>query len=1790
MMRYHNNARDNHTQFECLNWGPQENSEPHTPGITPGYFECSNDFRRSTCSSQKCITYGIHWNHNTYPTWSGAAANNTYKAPHNECIPFSIQHIAHMCDQIMDIFGFQFDVSLNVFELLMSQLDSRASRSDPSHALRSLHSDYISGIQANYRKWYFAAEMDQIDAARKVSSASNSNNDNSNNSSNDTRDIEDDEYTALGRIEEEEYLWQCRYNAMSNEELLVQLLLYLFCWTEANQIRFMPECLAFLFKCCIDYYNSNFSPFPQHSRAIPDLPQYFFLDRIITPLYNAYCYYNFTQTEKGELIRREGDHKNIVGYDDMNQLFWYRLGIEKIKVKNPDFDPSNTQMLQNDVNCEMKSIIDVPKHQRLLYLADFDWKPVFTKTYRESRSWLHNFTNFSRIWILHTSVFWFFTAYHVPSLYSPESTFDHPVPPKEFVKWTIMSFGGAFGPLITLIGLFGELRFVPRSFAGAKPILPRLTLVIFMLLILLAPGACNLALNSWNSDDTDLIPATVTSGVLFGIAIIYSVYLSFQPLDSIHGYNSYKSLSGRNTRNARKFLASWIFTGNFPKREFSDACLSHVFCLLVFVAKFTESYFFLTLSIRDPVFELRIMSLSQNCIGDRFLMGKYLCKIYPRILLGLILLTDMVLFFLDTYLWYVILNTAISVSISLKSGTSVWTPWKNVYSRLGARIYTKIVASAYNGNSKTTSAQQLESLRIIWNSIIENMLYGHVLSKDHAYRLMHLNASPEEPAFFSIKEDASAFGHDKTNSNATRRISFFAQSLSTPMKHAISVYEMPGFTVLVPHYKETMILGLSESINADMGAKVTILEYLQRLYPSEWDNFVEFNQRKLNSNSELSHELHSNGTNIIHSASSILAMKNLGFSSLDPNDTVKTRLWCSERTQTLVRTLKGFSNYSKALKVLYFAEEPKEDFEHGENIHEIAQNLCDRKFKLLVAMQTYNQYNSEQLRDVEIMLHLIPELTISYIEYEIATDKYYACHIDGTCPVLDNGKRKPRIRIRLSGNPILGDGKADNQNTALPFYRGEFIQLVDANQDNYLEECLKIRNVLMEFEPEKNDVSSRCPNSWDLESGFYTDKVNSILNPDISPVAIVGAREYIFSENIGVLGDVAAGKEQTFGTLFSRTLAKVGAKLHYGHPDFLNAIFMVTRGGVSKAQGGLHLNEDIYAGMTAMLRGGRIKHSEYFQCGKGRDLGFMSILNFTAKIGSGMGEQILSREYFYIGTQLPFDRFMAFYYAHPGFHLNNALIMLSLEMLMIVILWISSIGAVNTLCTSPKQSSSFEPRRPTGCANISPLLDWVKRCIISIFLVFFVSLCPLFLQEFIERGFVKSMMRIMRHFCSLSMLFEVFTCRIYARNFWEDMNTGGAKYLATGRGLAISRVSFVKIYAGFYPEIISGCKATMIILFSSMVVWKLEYLWFWMTCVSLCLCPFLYNPHQFAFTGFFGDYFQLLKWFWKSRIGEENEIHELGSWTIFIREIRKTTTGVKIRLDKSSGTKPSFRNVAMSKIGNSILLMLVIGFPFIFMGSQKTSRYQHEPSKTSNLVLMLEVTMISTFSSIIICAAAFVLAIVFNTCSIRQHSSFLALMAHNITLLVVIVSWWIVYIICDKSLNMWMLGIGFMCTLHHCWHTILTILIVRRQRTHQKTNDPWWRGDWWNANVGCKLPFVILEELLVKHMECLQYSYDFLICHFILGIQTPIIMLPCIDKIHMLFLMWLKPGVAGAASRTCSVKRRKYLKTISGFSCALFIAIAGTLSLLIAFPLYAPEKVTEAIESLITKVTEQING
>lgn len=545
------------------------------------------------------------------------------------------------------------------------------------------------------------------------------------------------------------------------------------------------------------------------------------------------------------------------------------------------------------------------------------------------------------------------------------------------------------------------------------------------------------------------------------------------------------------------------------------------------------------------------------------------------------------------------------------------------------------------------------------------MYREHLLSIDHVQRLLYHQVDGQDgrrtlraPPFFT--NQAGFRGNFfPPGGEAERRISFFASSLTTALPEPLPVDAMPTFTVLVPHYSEKILLSLREIIREeDQNTRVTLLEYLKQLHPVEWDNFVK-DTKILVGETDADHstasfsEKHNNKVDD-------LPFYCIGFKTSSPEYTLRTRIWASLRAQTLYRTVSGMMNYSKAIKLLYRVENPDIVSMFGGNTERLERELermARRKFKFTISMQRFSKFNKEEQENAEFLLRAYPDLQIAYLDEEIgakgADPRIFSVLIDGHSETDDaTGKRKPKFRVELPGNPILGDGKSDNQNHAIIFYRGEYLQLIDANQDNYLEECLKIRNILGEFE--EYHMSSQNPYAQTGHKEFTK-----------CPVAIVGTREYIFSENIGVLGDIAAGKEQTFGTMTARALAWIGGKLHYGHPDFLNGLFMNTRGGVSKAQKGLHVNEDIFAGMNAFGRGGRIKHSEYYQCGKGRDLGFGTILNFQTKIGMGMGEQMLSREYYYLGTQLPIDRFLTFYYGHPGFHINNILVIYSIQVFMI---------------------------------------------------------------------------------------------------------------------------------------------------------------------------------------------------------------------------------------------------------------------------------------------------------------------------------------------------------------------------------------------------------------------------------------------------------------------------------------------------------------------------------------------
>ncbi|KAH9842776.1 1-3-beta-glucan synthase [Rhodofomes roseus] len=1642
-----------------------------------------------------------------YPAWTA-----------ERDIPMSAEEIEDIFLDLAQKFGFQRDSMRNMYDFLMQLLDSRASRMSPNQALITIHADYIGGQHANYRKWYFAAQLNLDDAVGQSQNPGLQR----------LRSVKGGKVqtTSTKHLDSALNRWRNAMHNMSQYDRLRQVALWLLCWAEAGNVRFTPECLAFLFKCADDYYRS-----PECQNSVDPVPEGLYLETVIKPLYRFMRDQGYEVVE-GKFVRREKDHHEIIGYDDINQLFWYPEGIAKIILHD------NTRL------------VDIPPAQRFMKLGKVNWNRVFFKTFFEKRSLAHLLINFNRVWILHIAPYWFFTAFNSPKVYTAPNKTD----PSAAMTWSATALGGAVATFIMIFATLAEFSFTPTTWNNASHLTTRL---IFLLVVLALTGGPTVYV-ALVDNTTSNIPLYV-SIAQFGVSVVATITFGILPSGRMFG--------DRVAGKSRKYLASQTFTAAYPTLTSNARFASVLMWSLVWGCKYVESYFFLTSSFSQPIAVMANMRV-QNC-SDKF-FGTALCSNQVKFALAVMYVMDLVLFFLDTYLWYIIWVVVFSVCRSFYLGLSIWTPWKEVYTRMPKRIYAKLLATA----EMEVKYKPKVLVSQIWNAVIISMYREHLLSINHVQRLLYHQVDGADgrrvlraPPFFTHNTGRES-DFFPAGGEAQRRISFFAASLTTAFPDPLPVESMPTFTVLVPHYSEKILLSLREIIREeDQNTRVTLLEYLKQLHPIEWDNFVKDTKILAEENSQTNtvdghdlNEKHDNRTDD-------LPFYCIGFKTSAPEYTLRTRIWASLRAQTLYRTVSGMMNYSKAIKLLYRVENPQivqRFVGNTDRLERELERMSRRKFKFTVSMQRYAKFNKEELENAEFLLRAYPELQIAYLDEEPGSNgseaTLFSVLIDGHSEFDEKtGKRKPKFRVELPGNPILGDGKSDNQNHAIIFYRGEYLQLIDANQDNYLEECVKIRNILGEFE--EYGISSQSPYAQWGQKEFKK-----------SPVAIVGTREYIFSENIGVLGDIAAGKEQTFGTMTPRCLAWIGGKLHYGHPDFLNATFMATRGGVSKAQKGLHLNEDIFAGMTALARGGRIKHAEYYQCGKGRDLGFGTILNFQTKLGTGMGEQMLSREYYYLGTQLPLDRFLTFYYGHPGFHINNILVILSVQVFMITLLYLGTLNKELSICTT--DASGNVTVGQDGCYNLSPVFDWVKRCIVSIFLVFFVAFLPLFLQELLERGTGKALVRLGKQFLSLSPIFEVFSTRIYSQSIVSNLTFGGARYIATGRGFATTRISFTILYSRFAgPSIYMGMRNVLLLTYATMSLWTPYLIYFWFSVVSLCIAPFVFNPHQFNFPDFIIDYREFLRW-----MSRGNSRTKASSWYGYCRLSRTMITGYKKKKlghpsEKLSGDVPRarWRAVLLSEIVWPIFMAALFIVAYMFVKSFPTKGKQN-PSP------LIRIAVISVGP--VVWNAAMLLSLFFVSLFLgpmmsgwARFASFMAALAHFLSLIGLIAFFEFFWFLELWDASHAILGVISIVAVQRAIQKILISVFLSREYKHDETNRAWWSGKWYGRGLGNSALSQPAREFVVKIVEMSLWSSDFLMAHILLIVLTPPTLIPFVDMVHSTMMLWLRPSKQIRPPLFSTKQKRQRRWIVVKYTVMYLVVVAG-LAALVVLPVLFRDRIT----------------
>ncbi|CAL1138087.1 unnamed protein product [Cladocopium goreaui] len=474
------------------------------------------------------------------------------------------------------------------------------------------------------------------------------------------------------------------------------------------------------------------------------------------------------------------------------------------------------------------------------------------------------------------------------------------------------------------------------------------------------------------------------------------------------------------------------------------------------------------------------------------------------------------------------------------------------------------------------------------------------------------------------------------------RLSFFTASLrslaSSKKNYSIRpgidtlldshVGNIPSLTQVIPCYNETVIL--SKQFLEDEDGVNTNLGFIISQFPEEWRFFCE---------------RHSYSAKDMYDA----FMGRDQSEALSPKLCMEVRMWASMRSQTVARTVVGAMQYQEVVALLPNVQASRHQgiqnrpwgFAVGEGKRCATWRPCITTslhcVELVLAHQTYgskagSEENDQAVRyllskyqdrsfylvfdfDLEKIRPNLVAAVQSFVRQKYSYDRpikhasVLARFRSGrtsseTVPeeCLELVEVLPRCFPLLVGTPgFMTQGKAGNQLGALRFSRGHFLQMMDANMGAFLGEACKVPFILRRFQPHWSDRTT-------------------------VRARIIGFREFIFTESHGAVGSVMASAEWSFGTICQRFLSGLGARMHYGHPDFLDGFWASNRGSLSKASPAINLSEDIFAGFNVRMRGEASKHVDFLAWEKGRESSFNAAALFYTKVSKGNVGVMRSRD------------------------------------------------------------------------------------------------------------------------------------------------------------------------------------------------------------------------------------------------------------------------------------------------------------------------------------------------------------------------------------------------------------------------------------------------------------------------------------------------------------------------------------------------------------------------------------
>lgn len=430
----------------------------------------------------------------------------------------------------------------------------------------------------------------------------------------------------------------------------------------------------------------------------------------------------------------------------------------------------------------------------------------------------------------------------------------------------------------------------------------------------------------------------------------------------------------------------------------------------------------------------------------------------------------------------------------------------------------------------------------------------------------------------------------------------------------IDVEHMSRINFITPVFNETIMYGWEE-LTRPTNTDTSLLRFMIEKWPREWRSFSDHRKNSPFRSTLIQLEQLAIGGGEIRNLPTPPYLKQ------------QIRLWVSKRFQPVARTVEGVCKMAKALKLLLKVQTLQCRYT-DEQLDAIVRD----KFMYIIGAQMFDP--STRTDGVQMPQDHVEDWMFLLSRHGTYMKLAFQRQINGRWEGVLLGKQPGsgeaillEKRISMFGRfDVMGHGKPCHQAFLMQFVDGKILCCIDSNQDANMAQLVFMPNALEEFRSD-------------------------------GKLKVLGFPEHIFTKDWSLAGYSAALVEQVFGSLVQRAWATMGMRLHYGHPDLIDARWAMFTTGLSHLS---YVSEDIFTGFDTLLNNGRIGYVNYIEMAKARDVCLFTTSKFNRKTAGGAAQMALSRQVRELMTGFklnPAEKF-SFMWSVFGHYCTNLLVVL----------------------------------------------------------------------------------------------------------------------------------------------------------------------------------------------------------------------------------------------------------------------------------------------------------------------------------------------------------------------------------------------------------------------------------------------------------------------------------------------------------------------------------------------------